>query len=194
MRISCFIPSRPLPPPRLTLRRLVRCLTILSAACLAAAPASAQDPAAALRSRLTPTGAERAGNADGTIPPWTGAVTPADPAGSETPLLVIGHANAQQYAARLPEGALAQIRKEHREAAVAPQGWLRRRRSRLGLARQSRRRRRVMLAARRGVMRHFHPSDRRCAGSFLPCRHCQAGADRSARFQRGIWPNARTRT
>jgi hypothetical protein len=52
-------------------------------------------------------GAERAGNADGTIPPWTGAVTPADPAGTETPILVIDHANATRYAARLPAGALA---------------------------------------------------------------------------------------
>jgi hypothetical protein len=72
----------------------------------AAAPAQG-DPAAALRGPLTPMGAERAGNTDGTIPPWTGAVTPADPAGTETPLLVIDRANVARYEARLPEGALA---------------------------------------------------------------------------------------
>jgi hypothetical protein len=62
---------------------------------------------AGLRGRLTPVGAERAGNADGTIPAWTGAVTPADPAGTEAPVLVIDHANYQHYADRLPEGAVA---------------------------------------------------------------------------------------
>jgi len=77
---------------------------------LAASPgrAAVSDAAAqALRGRLTPTGAERAGNADGTIPAWTGAVTPADPAGTETPLLIIDHANYQRYRDRLPEGQLA---------------------------------------------------------------------------------------
>ncbi len=63
--------------------------------------------AAALRGRLTPVGAERAGNAAATIPAWTGAVTPADPAGTETPVLVIDHANYRQYIDRLPEGAAA---------------------------------------------------------------------------------------
>lgn len=62
---------------------------------------------AALRGRLTPLGAERAGNADGTIPAWTGAVTPADPGGHEAPVLVIDHANYLHYADRLPEGAAA---------------------------------------------------------------------------------------
>jgi hypothetical protein len=62
---------------------------------------------AALHGRLTPVGAERAGNAEGTIPAWTGAVTPADPAGTEAPVLVIDHANYRHYADRLPEGAAA---------------------------------------------------------------------------------------
>src|SRR5277367_4920431 len=70
---------------------------------MAAAAPPPGDPAAALRGPLTPMGAERAGNADGTIPAWTGAVTPADPAGSETPILVIDHANFARYEARLPE-------------------------------------------------------------------------------------------
>ena len=74
---------------------------------LLGAAASSDDPAALLQTRLTPLGAERAGNADGTIPDWTGAVTPADPGGKEQPTLVIDHANVAKYAARLPEGALA---------------------------------------------------------------------------------------
>jgi hypothetical protein len=90
--------------------RIVVCI-IVAITCMVGAPAaraavSAAD-AAALRGRLTPVGAERAGNADGTIPAWTGAVTPADPDGRETPVLVIDSGNARRYADRLPEGALA---------------------------------------------------------------------------------------
>ena len=43
-----------------------------------AVPAEASvssEQAAALRTRLTPLGAERTGNAAGTIPPWTGGMT-----------------------------------------------------------------------------------------------------------------------
>jgi hypothetical protein len=54
---------------------------------------------------LTPVGAERAGNADGSIPPWDGKAA----AGmeSEVPILVITAANYRNYAARLPEGQKA---------------------------------------------------------------------------------------
>jgi hypothetical protein len=83
----------------------------MSCACALAVPparaAVSEADAAALRGRLTPVGAERAGNPAGTIPVWTGAVTPADPAGTEPPLLVIDHANFQHYLDRLPEGAAA---------------------------------------------------------------------------------------
>ncbi len=76
--------------------------------------------AAALRDRLTPLGAERAGNAAGTIPPWTGGL--ADPPGSHAPLwrdpfaddhplFTIDAGNASRYAAELPEGALALFRR-----------------------------------------------------------------------------------
>ena len=69
-----------------------------------------------LKSRLTPVGAERAGNADGTIPAWTGGyttVTPGyqvgaarpDPFTSDKPLLSITARNYRDYADRLPEGA-----------------------------------------------------------------------------------------
>jgi hypothetical protein len=74
--------------------------------------------AARLQSVLTPVGAERAGNADGSIPAWTGgysAVPPgyapgavrADPFPEEKPLFSITTANVKDYAARLPEGQKA---------------------------------------------------------------------------------------
>jgi hypothetical protein len=67
-------------------------------------------PAAeSLGTTLTPVGAERAGNADGTIPPWTGGGLPQDIAG-ERPILTIDAAHAPQYGAELPEGALALFR------------------------------------------------------------------------------------
>jgi hypothetical protein len=74
--------------------------------CACALPARAADPAE-LHGRLTPVGAERAGNTAGTIPAWTGAVTPADPAGTELPVLTIDHGNYRSYLDRLPEGAAA---------------------------------------------------------------------------------------
>jgi hypothetical protein len=65
--------------------------------------------AAALGTTLTPVGAERAGNADGSIPPWTGGGLPHDLA-AERPILIIDAASAPRYAAALPEGALALFR------------------------------------------------------------------------------------
>ena len=69
-----------------------------------------------LKSRLTPVGAERAGNADGTIPAWTGGyTTPAagyqsgavrpDPFANDKAIFSIGAKNYRDYADRLPEGA-----------------------------------------------------------------------------------------
>jgi hypothetical protein len=86
-------------------------------------------------------GAERAGNAAGTIPPWTGGARTAAPGyvegapradlfPGEKPLFVITASDAPAYAGRLPEGALALFRRyndfriavypSHRTAA-APQ-------------------------------------------------------------------------
>jgi hypothetical protein len=73
--------------------------------------------AAQLKSRLTPVGAERAGNADATIPAWTGgytASTPgyqqggmrADPFAGDKPVFSITARNYRDYADKLPEGAL----------------------------------------------------------------------------------------
>ena len=86
----------------------------------ARAQVSAQQ-AAALAGRLTPVGAERAGNQDGSIPPWTGGVAQMNPAyregdprpdlfPNEPKLFSITAANYQRYADRLPEGAKALFR------------------------------------------------------------------------------------
>jgi hypothetical protein len=73
--------------------------------------------AEALKGPLTPLGAERAGNADGSIPAWTGGnTTPMpfktdeprpDPYVGEKPILTITAANYTTYADKLPEGARA---------------------------------------------------------------------------------------
>ncbi len=83
-----------------------------------AAPVSAElsaDDVARLGKDLTPLGAERAGNADGTIPEWTGGITkpPAgyklgdhhpDPYGGDKPLYVIDQSNLDQYRDKLSTG------------------------------------------------------------------------------------------
>ncbi|WP_310462623.1 DUF1329 domain-containing protein [Sphaerotilus sp.] len=79
------------------------------------------DEAAQLKSGLTPVGAERAGNKDGTIPAWTDAPTTgatlnaagrrADPFGVEKPLFSINAKNMAQYAERLSDGTKALIQK-----------------------------------------------------------------------------------
>lgn len=77
--------------------------------------------ASLLTTTLTPFGAERAGNADGSIPAWTGGYTtlppgyrPGDYVGElfpdEKPLLVINSSNVNQYAHRLSEGTAAMVR------------------------------------------------------------------------------------
>jgi hypothetical protein len=86
-----------------------------------AAAAVSPQQAATLHTTLTPVGAERAGNAAGTIPPWTGGVTAApkgyqegDPRpdlfAGEHKLFSITAANYTHYADQLPEGAKALFR------------------------------------------------------------------------------------
>lgn len=86
----------------------------------AALPALAQS-AADLGKTLTPMGAIKAGNADGTIPEWTGGITkpPAgwqagqletDPFASDKPLFTIDSKNVDKYADKLPEGLKALIK------------------------------------------------------------------------------------
>lgn len=105
----------------------------------AVSPTEAQQ----LKGPLTPLGAEKAGNKDGTIPAWTGGVTSApvgyksgerrsDPFPSEKPLFTITAANMGQYADKLSDGQQAMLKKyptyridvypTHRTAA-APQ-WV----------------------------------------------------------------------
>ena len=73
------------------------------------------DKAAQLGTTLTPLGGEKAGNAAGTIPAWTGGITtpPAgykpgqhhpDPFAADQPLFTVTAANAAQYAAQLTAG------------------------------------------------------------------------------------------
>jgi hypothetical protein len=86
----------------------------------AAAPALAQS-AADLGKTLTPMGAIKAGNADGSIPAWTGgyATPPAgwkagdpriDPFASERPLFTITAQNVEKYADKLAAGTVAMVR------------------------------------------------------------------------------------
>jgi len=101
------------------------------------------EEAAKLQSELTPLGAEKAGNKDGTIPAWDGGYTKVwpsyqsgqprpDPFASEKPLFQITAKNMDQYADRLSDGVKALLQRyptyrldvypTHRTAA-APQ-WL----------------------------------------------------------------------
>lgn len=97
--------------------------------------------AAQLKTTLTPLGAERAANKDGTIPEWTGAYVKAlpgatpgqhpDPFSSEKPRLTITVKNMAQFSDKLSEGTMAMLKKyadyrvdvypTHRTAG-APQG------------------------------------------------------------------------
>ena len=90
-------------------------LSLLATSVLAAAT---PDEAAKLGSSLTPLGAEKAGNADGSIPAWTGGLPTdaapiaaggfvGDPYAGEKPLFVITAQNLQQYRGKLTEGQLA---------------------------------------------------------------------------------------
>lgn len=102
------------------------------------------DEAAQLGKTLTPLGAEKAGNKDGTIPAWDGGLSkPAtgyksgarrdqDPYAAEKPLFSITAKNMDQFADKLTDGAKAMLKKHasyridvyptHRTAA-APQ-WV----------------------------------------------------------------------
>ena len=86
--------------------------------CVLASPATAELPAdqiARLGADLTPLGGERAGNADGTIPEWTGGITepPAgytvgehhrDPYAADQPLFTISATNIDEHRDRLSVG------------------------------------------------------------------------------------------
>ena len=94
-------------------------LSILASNVMAAVSA---DEAAKLGTTLTPLGAEMAGNADGTIPAWTGGLPKnagtvdaggflQDPFASEKPLFVITAENVEQYKDKLTPGQLAMFKR-----------------------------------------------------------------------------------
>ena len=119
-------------------------VALCTAACLvpAAHGAVTAEEAAKLKTVLTPFGAERAANADGSIPAWDGGMTKAlpgepgaarpDPFSAEKPVLSLNAANMDSQAARLSDGVKALMKKHpgfridvyptHRTAA-APQ-WV----------------------------------------------------------------------
>ena len=80
------------------------------------------EEAARLKTTLTPLGAERAGNKDGSIPPWTGGYTKVPPGyrngdprpdffAGEKPVLSIDRRNMEVYADRLTDGTRALMKK-----------------------------------------------------------------------------------
>lgn len=92
---------------------------LLAGAAMAAVSA---DEAATLKSTLTPVGAEKAGNKDGTIPAWTGGFTTPtpgfknggrrpDPFASDKPVYSITAKNMAQYADKLTDGTKAMLEK-----------------------------------------------------------------------------------
>ncbi|MFV0454324.1 MAG: DUF1329 domain-containing protein [Pseudomonas sp.] len=91
---------------------------LVLAACACQVQAKVDETQAArLGQELTPLGAERAGNAAGSIPAWTGGVQPPagytpgmhhpDPFAADPVLYKVDHSNVAQYSALLPEGQRA---------------------------------------------------------------------------------------
>ena len=98
--------------------RFLPALCLLSSAALAAV---GESDAARLGRDLTPLGAETKGNADGSIPAWTGGLKTApagykpgmhhpDPFAGDQPLYTVTAANAAQYAAKLTAGQQAVLK------------------------------------------------------------------------------------
>jgi hypothetical protein len=123
---------------RLNLLAVAACATLTAPLAFAAVTA---EEAAKLKTTLTPLGAERAGNKDGSIPPWEGGY-PADATakgaaipdlfGKDKPLFTVTQQNAAQYADKLTEGSAALLKRhpsfkiqvfQTRRTAAAPQ-WM----------------------------------------------------------------------
>jgi hypothetical protein len=101
-------------------------LACMTLALLAAAPVLAKvskEEADKLKTVLTPMGGEKAGNADGSIPAWTGGLTTSppcykgpphrlcDPFPGEKPLYTIEASNVAKYRSKLTDGQLAMFAK-----------------------------------------------------------------------------------
>ena len=108
-------------------------LPTLALALLAASASAAERDFSRLARDLTPIGAERAGNADGSIPAWEGGLTqpPAgwtpqqgyvDPFPEDKPLFTIAAANAAEHADKLTPGLLEMLKKypQHFRMQVYP--------------------------------------------------------------------------
>ena len=103
--------------------------SLATAAVVRPAQAAAADPSL-LTTTLTPMGGERAGNADGSIPAWTGGqvsapISPTTPTAThlfedEQPLYTVNASNMAQYAELLTEGTKAQIQQFGLELHVYP--------------------------------------------------------------------------
>ena len=130
-------------------KKLFTCGLLITLLCSLAVSAVAKvspEEAARLNKDLTPLGAERAGNADGSIPAWDGGITkiPAgisweneqfytDPFSDDKVLYSITAANMDQYADKLSPGQKALFKKypetyridvyQTRRTAAAPE-WL----------------------------------------------------------------------
>ncbi|MEG1626432.1 DUF1329 domain-containing protein [Pseudomonas sp.] len=93
-------------------------LTLLATGVMAAV---SQQEADQLGTTLTPLGAQKEGNSDGSIPAWTGGLKPGaakvekgflgDPFADEKPLFVINAQNAQQYKDKLTDGQMAMFKR-----------------------------------------------------------------------------------
>ncbi len=99
-------------------------IAVLALSLLATHVMAAVSPeeAAKLGTTLTPVGAEKAGNADGSIPAWTGGIPKnagavdskgflADPFASEKPLFVITAATVDKYKGKLSDGQVAMFKR-----------------------------------------------------------------------------------
>lgn len=95
---------------------------LLALQVLAAEAKAPTDQIERLGKDLTPVGAERAGNKDGSIPAWSGGATKppagfdaskgwADPFGGDKPLYTITSANAEQYKDKLAPGQIALLKR-----------------------------------------------------------------------------------
>ena len=104
-----------------SLKLVAASLTLAAALPMHAGAAVTADEAAKLQTTLTPLGAEKAGNKDGSIPAWEGAYAKvpagfkpgdfrADPFAAEKPVLAITGKNVDQYAAKLSAATVAMLK------------------------------------------------------------------------------------
>ncbi len=104
-----------------SMKTLAACTALALSSMLSHAAVSA-DEAAQLKSTLTPMGAEKAGNKDGSIPAWSGGLTTPvpgftnggrrpDPFAADKTLYVVNAKNLSQYASKLPHGVQALVQR-----------------------------------------------------------------------------------